>query len=130
MSYLEGVGQVIPGLEDQMHGLLKGDKKLIAVKAADAYGEIEQDMIVQVPRAQLPKKDIVVGDQFHADSGQGQVQVVTVTGVSETHVTVDGNHPLAGQDLNFEVEVVDVRDATKDEVEHGHAHGPGGHHHH
>jgi FKBP-type peptidyl-prolyl cis-trans isomerase SlyD len=130
MSYLEGVGQVIPGLEDQMHGLQKGDKKTINVKAADAYGEVEQDMIVQVPRAQLPKKDIVVGDQFHADSGHGHVQVVTVTGLNDTHVTVDGNHPLAGQDLNFDVEVVDVRDATKDEIEHGHAHGPGGHHHH
>lgn len=130
MSYLEGVGQVIPGLEDQMHGLKKGDKKTINVKAADAYGEVEKDMIVQVPRAQLPKKDIVIGDQFHADSGQGHVQVVTVTGLNDTHVTVDGNHPLAGQDLNFDVEVVDVRDATKDEIEHGHAHGPGGHHHH
>lgn len=129
MSYLEGVGQVIPGLEDQMHSLKKGDKKLISVKAVDAYGEFEQDMIVQVPRAQLPKKDVAVGDQFHADSGQGHVQVVTVTGVDETHVTVDGNHPLAGQDLNFDVEVVDVRDATKEELEHGHAHGAGGHNH-
>ena len=129
MSFLEGVGQVIPGLEDQMHGMNKGDKKLINVKAADAYGEFEQDMIVQVPRESLPKKDVVVGDQFHADSGQGHAQVVTVTAVNDTHVTVDGNHPLAGQDLNFDVEIVDVRDATKEELEHGHAHGGDGHHH-
>lgn len=129
MSYLEGVGQVIPGLEEQMEGLKKGDKKSIAVKAADAYGEFEQELIVEVPREQLPKKDVVVGDQFHADSGGGQVQVVTVTKVTDTTVTVDGNHPLAGQDLNFDVEVMDVREATKDELAHGHAHGPGGHHH-
>ncbi len=129
MSYLEGVGQIIPGLEEQMEGLKKGDKKSIAVKAADAYGEFEQELIVEVPRAQLPKKDVVVGDQFHADSGNGHVQVVTVTKVTDDTVTVDGNHPLAGQDLNFDVEVMDVREATKDELAHGHAHGPGGHHH-
>jgi FKBP-type peptidyl-prolyl cis-trans isomerase SlyD len=129
MSYLEGVGQIIPGLESAMEGMKKGDKKSIAVKAADAYGEFEQELIVEVPRAQLPKKDVVVGDQFHADSGNGHVQVVTVTKVSDEMVTVDGNHPLAGQDLNFDVEVMDVREATKDELSHGHAHGPGGAHH-
>lgn len=129
MSYLEGVGQIIPGLEAALEGSKKGDKKTVNVKAADAYGEFEQELIVEVPKAQLPKKDIAVGDQFHADSGNGHVQVVTVTKVEGDTVTVDGNHPLAGQDLNFEVEVMDVREATKDELAHGHAHGPGGHHH-
>lgn len=129
LSYLEGVGQIIPGLESAIHGMKKGEKKSVAVKAEDAYGDYEQDLIVQVPRAQIPKKDVVVGDRFHADSGQGHTQVVVVTAVSDTHVTVDGNHPLAGQDLHFDVEVTEVRDATQDEVEHGHAHGPGGHHH-
>lgn len=130
LSYLEGVGQIIPGLEEALHGLTKGDKKSVYVKAADAYGEFEQDLVVQVPRAQIPKPDVQVGDRFHADSGHGHMQVVVVTAVSETHVTVDGNHPLSGQDLNFDVEITEVRDATSDEVEHGHAHGPGGHHHH
>jgi FKBP-type peptidyl-prolyl cis-trans isomerase SlyD len=130
LSYLEGVGQIIPGLEEALHGLTKGDKKSVHVKAADAYGEFEQDLVVQVPRAQIPKPDVQVGDRFHADSGHGHMQVVVVTAVSETHVTVDGNHPLSGQDLNFDVEIAEVRDATPDEVEHGHAHGPGGHHHH
>lgn len=129
MSYLEGVGQVIPGLEAALVGVNKGDKKSVSVKAADAYGEFEQELIVEVPRAQLPKKDVVVGDQFHADSGGGHTQVVTVTKVTDDTVTVDGNHPLAGQDLNFDVEIMDIRDATKDEMSHGHAHGPGGHHH-
>lgn len=129
LSYLEGVGQIIPGLESALQGLKKGDKKNVNVKAAEAYGEVDQDMVVQVPRAQIPKKDVVVGDRFHADSGGGHTQVVVVTGVTDTHITVDGNHPLAGQDLNFEVEITDVRDATADEMAHGHAHGPGGHHH-
>jgi FKBP-type peptidyl-prolyl cis-trans isomerase SlyD len=129
MMYLEGVGQIIPGLESALAGLKKGDKKTVNVKAAQAYGEYEKDLVVQVPRAQMPKKDITVGDQFHADSGQGHTQVVVVTAVSDEHVTVDGNHPLAGQDLNFDVEITDVREATKEELDHGHAHGGDGHHH-
>ncbi len=130
LSYLEGVGQIIPGLEKELKGLVKGDKKSVHVKAAEAYGEHDPSAIAEVPRAQIPKKDVVVGDQFHADSGDGEVQVVVVTKVTDDAVTMDGNHPLAGQDLNFEVEIFEVRDATKDELQHGHAHGPGGHHHH
>ena len=129
LSYLEGVGQIIPGLESQIKGLKKGDKKSVHVKAVDAYGEHEKELIVEVPRDQIPKKDVAVGDKFHADSGQGHTQVVTVTGVSDQHITVDGNHPLAGQDLQFDVEISEVREATKDELKHGHAHGPGGHQH-
>ena len=130
LSFLEGAGQIIPGLESAIGSLKVGDKKSIHVKAADAYGEHDQSLIVQVPRAQIPKKDVAVGDQFRADSGDGHTQVVVVTAVTDSHVQVDGNHPLSGQDLNFDVEITAVRDATKEEVEHGHAHGPGGHHHH
>lgn len=130
LSYLEGVGQIIPGLESAIHGLKQGDKKSVQVKAAEAYGERELELIVQVPREQIPKPDVKVGDKFHADSGHGQTQVVVVTAVNDQHVTVDGNHPLAGQDLHFDVEVTGVRDATAEEVQHGHAHGPDGHHQH
>jgi FKBP-type peptidyl-prolyl cis-trans isomerase SlyD len=129
MMFLEGVGQIIPGLEREIHSMKPGDRKKITVKAADAYGEVEADMIVEVPRERLPKKDVVVGDRFHADAGDGQAQVVLVTKVTQTHVTIDGNHPLAGQDLTFEVEIDSVREATKEELAHGHAHGPGGHNH-
>lgn len=129
LSYLEGVGQIIPGLEDALKGLKKGDKKSVNVPAAQAYGEFSKELIVEVPREHIPKKDVEVGDRFHADSGGGQSQVVVVTKVTDSHVTVDGNHPLAGQDLNFDVEIAEVRDATKEEIAHGHAHGPGGHHH-
>lgn len=129
LSYLEGVGQIIPGLEEALKGLKKGDKKSVNVPAAQAYGEFNKDLIVDVPREHIPKQDVEVGDRFHADSGGGQSQVVVVTKVTDSTITVDGNHPLAGQDLNFDVEINEVRDATKDELEHGHAHGPGGHHH-
>jgi FKBP-type peptidyl-prolyl cis-trans isomerase SlyD len=129
LQYLEGFGQIIPGLEGALHGLKKGDKKSVDVKAEDAYGPVEEDLLVQVPRDQIPKTDVVVGDRFHADSGNGMGQVVVVTAVTETHVTVDGNHPLAGQDLHFDVEIIEVRDATDEEMEHGHVHGPDGHHH-
>jgi FKBP-type peptidyl-prolyl cis-trans isomerase SlyD len=129
LSYLEGVGQIIPGLESELHGLEKGAKKSVHVKAENAYGEFEKDLIVQVPRDQIPKPDVAVGDKFHADSGGGQTQVVVVTAVDDKHVTVDGNHPLAGQDLHFEVEILAVRSATKEELEHGHAHGGDGHNH-
>jgi FKBP-type peptidyl-prolyl cis-trans isomerase SlyD len=129
LSYLEGVGQIIPGLEKELAGLQKGAKKSVHVKAAEAYGEREEELVVQVPRAQIPKPDVAIGDQFQADSGDGYAQTVVVTALSDSHITVDGNHPLAGEDLQFDVELIDVRDATADEVKHGHAHGPGGHHH-
>ncbi len=129
LMYLEGVGQIIPGLEEAIKALKAGDKKTITVKAAEAYGEVEPEMIVEVPKERLPKKDVEVGDRFHADAGDGHAQVVQVTKVTDTHVTIDGNHPLAGQDLTFEVEIDSTREATQDELAHGHAHGPGGHHH-
>jgi FKBP-type peptidyl-prolyl cis-trans isomerase SlyD len=129
LRYLEGVGQIIPGLESAITGMQKGDKKTVSVKAADAYGDYEEELVVEVPREQLPKKDVEVGDRFHADAGGGQSQIVVVTEVTDSHVTVDGNHPLAGQDLEFDVEIFEVRDATKEELAHGHAHGGDGHHH-
>ncbi len=129
LSYLEDVGQIIPGLEKELKGLKKGDKKVVAVIAAEAYGEHDPSLIVTVAKDALPKKDIKVGDEFYADSN-GHTTVVVVTEVGATDVKVDGNHPLAGQDLQFEVEVLEVRDATSEEMAHGHAHGPGGHHHH
>lgn len=129
LMFLEGVGQIIPGLEEAIKSLKAGDKKVITVKAAEAYGEVEPEMIVEVPKDRLPKKDVEVGDRFHADAGDGHAQVVQVTKVTDTHVTIDGNHPLAGQDLTFEVEIDSTREATKEELSHGHAHGPGGHNH-
>lgn len=129
MMFLEGVGQIIPGLEKQLEGMKVGEKKLVKVPAAEAYGEFDAALVVKVPRKQIPKKDVTVGDQFHAQGEDGQPHIVTVTEVSDAEVTVDGNHPLAGQDLQFDVVISEVRDATTEELEHGHAHGGDGHHH-
>ncbi len=130
LSYLEGVGQIIPGLEKELQGLKSGDKKSVHLPAANAYGEHDTGLIAEVPRQAIPKNDVEIGDQFHTQTEDGEPRVVVVTAVNDKMVTVDGNHPLAGQDLSFEVEITEVRDATSEELEHGHAHGADGHHHH
>lgn len=130
LSYLHGAGNIIPGLEKALVGKSVGDKLTVAVTAAEAYGERDDTMVQQLDSSMFSGIDnIEVGMEFHAETEHG-LQVVTVTGVEGNQITIDGNHPLAGVDLNFDVEVTDVRDATEDEVAHGHAHGAGGHHHH
>lgn len=129
LQYLEGAGNIIPGLEKEVRLLAAGDKKNIHVPAAEAYGEKRQDMLVEVPRSQLPQDaSPKVGDRFRGGP-DAHAPVFTVTEVHDDKVTLDGNHPLAGQNLHFEVEVTETREATEEEVSHGHAHGPHGHHH-
>ena len=129
LAFLEGGENIIPGLESVLITLKKGDKKKVNVSCADAYGERNEELIVQVPRDELPTKKIEVGDIF-SGGDEEQTLPFTVIEVTETEVTLDGNHPLAGQTLHFEIEVKEVRAATADEKQHGHAHGPDGHHHH
>lgn len=128
LTFLEGVGQIIPGLEAELHKMKAGDKKHAVVKAKDGYGEKDPGNVVEVPLEKMPTPNIKAGDRFRAGQ-DSHSPVVTVVKVTKTHVTLDGNHPLAGMDLTFEVEITEVRDATADELTHGHAHGPGGHHH-
>jgi FKBP-type peptidyl-prolyl cis-trans isomerase SlyD len=131
MVYLEGSGQIIPGLEGALKDMSSGDKKNVEVKAEQAYGEHDKGLVFDVPRSQFPANEkIEVGMKFRAGTPDEPSPVFTVTGVNDKSVSVDGNHPLAGQDLFFDVEIVDTREATLDEIKHGHAHGPGGHHHH
>lgn len=129
LQYLEGAGNIIPGLEKEVGKMKTGDKKNVKIPAKEAYGEKRQDMILDVPRSQFPS-DMTpkVGDRFRGGA-EPHAPVFTVLAVSDAEVKLDGNHPLAGQDLNFEVEVTEMRDATAEEVSHGHAHGPHGHHH-
>lgn len=124
---LTGVGQIIEGLEEALLLLKAGDKKEIAVAADRAYGERDDDLVMKVAKTQMPDDiDIEEGQYLQGEDGQ----VVTVVGVDDDHVYLDANHPLAGENLNFSVTVVEIRDAADDEVAHGHAHGTHGHHHH
>ena len=129
LTYLHGVGQIVPGLENALLGKLAGDKMDVEVSAEEGYGEHHEFMVQQVPREAFQGvDDIEPGMQFQAQTPQGAM-TVTVTAADETTVTVDGNHPLAGQPLFFAVEIVSVRDASEEEITHGHVHGEGGQHH-
>jgi len=129
LAFLEGAGQIIPGLESVLLTMAKGDKREVHVKAEDAYGDRDESLVANVPVAQLPTQEVKVGDMFRSGPNQ-EDPIMVVTSVTGTHVTLDANHPLAGQDLVFKVEIHEIRPATDDEMAHGHAHGPGGHHHH
>lgn len=129
-AYLHGAHNIIPGLENALTGKSAGDEVEVSVTPAEGYGERNDSMIQAVPRDMFDsEQEIQVGMQFHAQSPEGEMIVVTVTDVEDDNITVDGNHPLAGVNLNFGVKVVDVREASQEELDHGHVHGPGGHHH-
>ena len=130
LAYLHGQGNIISGLERALEGRKAGDKLNVRVEPVDGYGVRDDALVQQVPRRQFGGTNVSPGMQFHAQSPGGHQRVVTVTHIKGDMVTVDGNHPLAGEVLHFEVEVADVREATQEELEHGHVHGPGGHHHH
>ncbi|GAB4253823.1 MAG: peptidylprolyl isomerase [Methylomicrobium sp.] len=130
LVYLHGHGNIIPGLEKALNGKAVGDKFQVSIEPEDAYGEYYQEMVQVIPRKMFEGVDQVeVGMQFHADVSSGP-GIVTVIKVEGDEVTIDGNHPLAGERLNFDVEVASVRAATADEIAHGHIHGDGGVHHH
>jgi len=127
LTYLHGAGNIIPGLESALEGKAVGDAMVVAVTAAEGYGEVQQELIQEVPRDAFQGVDsIEVGMQFEAQTGQGGNVPVTVTAVTDEVVTVDGNHPLAGKNLNFDVSIEDVREATEEELEQGHVNGAGG----
>lgn len=129
LAYLHGHQNIIPGLEKALAGKVAGDSLKVSIAPAEGYGEVNPSLVEKVPSNLFQGVDKVeVGMQFHAQTGQG-MQVITVTGVEGDMVTVDGNHPLAGQTLHFDVTVKEVRAASKEELDHGHVHGVGGHHH-
>ena len=130
LAYIHGNGNIIPGLEEALEGKVAGDKLQVEVQPEKAYGVHDPELIQNVPkRAFQGVGQVQAGMRFTAQTEHGPRQVV-VTRVVGDMVTVDGNHPLAGQTLNFAVEIAEVRDPTEEELSHGHVHGPGGHHHH
>ena len=129
LSYLHGHNNVISGLEHALLGKAKADRLEASIAPAEAYGEYDATLVQAVPRAMFQGvDDIDVGMQFQTQM-DGGVQVVTVKEVNDDTVTIDGNHALAGQTLHFDVTVKGVREASQEELDHGHVHGPGGHHH-
>lgn len=129
LMYLHGAGNIVPGLEQALEGRQAGDRFDVAVAPEGGYGPRHEQLIQVVPREAFHGVDTLEpGMQFEAQGGQGPM-MVTVTKVDAANVTVDGNHPLAGETLHFAIEVADVRAATEEELEHGHVHGMGGHHH-
>ncbi|HXQ64188.1 MAG TPA: peptidylprolyl isomerase [Steroidobacteraceae bacterium] len=130
LAYIHGSGNIIIGLEEALEGKAAGDKLAVVVPSEKAYGGRDERLIEQVPkRAFQGVGEVKAGMRFTAQTEQGPRQVV-VTRVAGDMVTVDGNHPLAGQTLKFDIEIAEVRVATAEELAHGHVHGAGGHHHH
>jgi FKBP-type peptidyl-prolyl cis-trans isomerase SlyD len=125
LAYLHGHGNIVPGLERELSGKSVGDRLQVRVPAAEGYGEYDGTLVQKVPRRALKGiADLRVGLRLRAGH-----QAVTVTRIAGDMVTLDGNHPLAGQNLHFDVEITAVRAATEEELAHGHVHGDGGHHH-
>lgn len=129
LSYIQGHGNIIPGLEHSLEGKGSGENLKVTVPPKEAYGERIEGKEVRLPRDQFQGVDkLEVGMQFRAQGKEG-TQVVTIAGLEGDKVVVDMNHPLSGKTLNFDVSIVNVRDATTEELEHGHVHGPDNHEH-
>ena len=127
-AYIQGHSMIVPGLEAQLEGKRKGDSLVAIVPAADGYGELDPTLVHKVPKDRFGGQELEPGMQFQAGE-QGEMGVFTVVGVEEDMVVLNGNHPLAGVTLHFNVEITGVREATEEELAHGHIHGEGGHHH-
>ena len=125
LNYIHGRGNLIPGMEEGIEGKSNGDQFELKVAPDKGYGVRNDKLIQKVPLKAFGEQKVDAGMQFNTQNGQ----VVTVTEVDKESATVDANHPLAGVDLNFSVEVVSIRKATQEEIDHGHVHGPGGHKH-
>jgi len=127
LVYLHGTGNIIQGLEEALVGKKAGDKLEVCIAPENAYGLVDENMVQVVSKAMFEGMDIEIGMQFHADVSYGP-GIITIVAINGDEVTIDGNHPLAGEELNFAVEVIEVRPASADELAHGHVHGAGCHH--
>ena len=133
LCYLHGKQNIIPGLENALTGKGLNEKVSVRVEPKEAYGEREDELIQTIDKSQFPNFDeMKIGQQLQVQTESGHPLIVTVIEKAEEGLTLDGNHPLAGINLNFDVEVVSIREATSEELTHGHVHGEGsscGHEH-
>jgi FKBP-type peptidyl-prolyl cis-trans isomerase SlyD len=122
LSYLHGYGNIIPGLEKALEGTEAGYKSIVTVPAAEAYGEKKPEAVFEAPKEHFPSEiELVPGQVVHAEGPDGPINF-TVVELTEKGAVLDANHPLAGKTLHFELEIVDIREATSEEVSHGHVH--------
>ena len=130
LAYIQGVGALVPGLETEIAGKAKGDKFSTVVSPEHAYGNRDETLIRVVPKSGFQgEEEMNVGMQVQIDTGEEGMAIATLTKIEGDDVTLDLNHPLADIELHFDIDVIDVREATADELAHGHVHGPGGHQH-
>jgi FKBP-type peptidyl-prolyl cis-trans isomerase SlyD len=129
VTYLEGSGAIIDGLEMAVRSMQSGDRRRVSLAPEKAYGSYDASQVQVVERTALPVEEVNVGDMFQAGPDR-HAPVVRVVAIEGDKIKLDANHPMAGKRLYFEVEVVSKRPATTEELDHGHVHGPGGHHHH
>jgi FKBP-type peptidyl-prolyl cis-trans isomerase SlyD len=127
LTYLHGAGNIVPGLEKALDGKQVGDTIAAVVTPDEGYGPYDARQIRNIPLRKLPEGKVEVGMRYQIQTDSGHL-VAMVTAVRGDYATVDANHPLAGKTLHFDVKVVEIRDATPEELTHGHVHGPGGHH--
>lgn len=129
LLYIHGKGNIIPGLEKALEGKKEGDKLKVTVAPEEAYGIRDERLVQIIPRSSFEGvEEIEPGMQFQANF-EGHPQIIVITKVEGDNITIDANHPLAGEQLTFDVAITEIRDATEEELEHGHVHGPNGHHH-
>lgn len=117
LTYVQGYGQIVPGLEELVAGLVQGDKRRADVSAEDAFGEIDEEARFEISRDELEGEEVRVGDELEAEGPDGDVLTLRVLEIRPETLLVDANHPLAGRTLTFDVEVLDVRDATDEEID-------------
>lgn len=129
-SFLSGQNHILPRLEEAIGEMLIGSKKSVTLSPEEGYGEIQEEGIQQVKRSDFPPDmELKVGSRYMADMGDGRHMPFFISTISGDDITIDFNHPLAGKTLNFEVELLNIREATEEEIRHGHVHEIGGHPH-
>ncbi|MDA3809324.1 MAG: peptidylprolyl isomerase [Spirochaetaceae bacterium] len=129
MAYIHGTDSLVPGLEKAMYDKSIGDSLKVRVESADGYGEILPDLVQEMDRKDFKDMEpIEVGMEFHSQDENGEILQIEIKKIENDKVTIDANHPFAGMNLNFEIDIVDIREASEEELDHGHVHD--GHHHH
>jgi len=130
LTILQGAGNIIPGLEDALMGKTQGEAFKVTIQPEDGYGIRHPELMQVMPRAAFAGvNNLEIGMEFTAQGPNGHTQRVGITAIDGDDIPIDGNHPLAGEVLHFAVTIEDVRKASNEELEHGHVHAPGGHHH-